>query len=247
MDFERLNGDLRELRKRNGTLGLALGGMAAAQLLSCIVLLTQVGRERVVVVPPTLSRTFWVEGERVSSAYLEQMGGFLAWLVLDISPGSVDWKKSVLLSYVEPEQFEALRTQQDLQADRLKRLNASTSLEVQEMVGFEDEQSLVIRGRLSLRINGAVTSNEPRAYRLEFSHRAGRIHLKTFKEIPYASPLDAATAASLPSPSSASPALAASPSLPSLAPNGLADTSARATAAAPSTASSAPRHEQPSP
>lgn len=189
MEFDRLSGDLRELRQRNNTLGLALGAMAAAQVLSCIVMLSQVGRERVLVVPPTLNKTFWVEGERVSSAYLEQMGGFLAWLVLDISPGSVDWKKEVLLSYVEPDQFEALRTQQDLQADRLKRLNASTSLEVQEMVGNEDEQSLVLRGRLSLRINGVITSTEPRAYRLEFSHRAGRIHLKTFREVPYAIPV----------------------------------------------------------
>ena len=32
------------------------------------------------------------------------MGSFIAWLVLDVTPVSIDWKKDILLGYVEPEQ-----------------------------------------------------------------------------------------------------------------------------------------------
>ena len=183
MDFDRLNGDLKELRRRNRGLGLAVGALAAGQVIALVVILNLLGSVRTLVVPPSINKSFWVERDKASSEYLEQMGSFIAWLVLDVSPASVDWKKDVLLGYVEPAQHGALKVRQELESVRLKRINASTAFMPQQLVPSEDAQSVVVRGRLRTLVNGLETANEQKAYLVEFSYAGGRMHLKTFKEI----------------------------------------------------------------
>jgi len=90
MDFERLNGDIKEMRRRNQGLGLAVAVLAAGQILALIVIFNLLGTVRTVVVPPSIDKTFWVTRDRASSEYLEQMGSFIAWLVLDVTPASID-------------------------------------------------------------------------------------------------------------------------------------------------------------
>lgn len=186
MDFDRLNGDLKELRRRNRGLAAAVGALAAGQLVALAVILNLLGSVRTLVVPPSINKSFWVERDKASSEYLEQMGSFIAWLVLDVSPASIDWKKDILLGYVEPAQHGALKTRQELEASRLKRINASTAFVPQQLVPSEDAQSVVVRGRLRTLVNGLETANDSKAYLLEFGYAGARMHLKTFKEIPHA-------------------------------------------------------------
>ena len=186
MDFDRLSGDLRDLRRRNRGLALTLGGLALGQLLSLAIIVNLLGSVRTLVVPPSINKSFWVERDKASVEYLEQMGSFIAWLVLDVTPVSIDWKKDILLSYVSPEEHGTLKTRQELEATRLKRINASTAFMPQQLVPSEDTQSIVVRGRLRTLVNAQETSNELKAYLVEFSYAGGRVHLKTFKEVPNA-------------------------------------------------------------
>ena len=186
MDFERLNHDIKEMRRRNRGLGLAVGVLAAGHVLALVVILNLIGTVRTVVVPPSIDKSFWVSRDKASSEYLEQMGSFIAWLVLDVTPASIDWKKGVLLGYVEPGQYGALKTRQEVEAERLKRINASTVFMPQQLVPSEEAQTVVVRGRLRTLVNGFETANDLKAYLVEFSLSGARMHLKTFKEIPNA-------------------------------------------------------------
>jgi conjugal transfer pilus assembly protein TraE len=188
MDFERLNGDVKEMRRRNRGLGLAVGLLSAGQIVALLVILNLLGTVRTVVVPPSINKSFWVVRDKASSEYLEQMASFIAWLVLDVTPASIDWKKDMLLGYVEPDQYGALKTRQEVEAERLKRISASTVFAPQQIVPSEDAQSVVVRGRLRTLVNGFETANEPKAFLVEFSYSGARTHLKTFKEIPHANP-----------------------------------------------------------
>ena len=147
---------------------------------------TRAVRVRTVVVPPSLNKTFWVTRDQASNEYLEQMGSFIAWLVLDVTPASIDWKKDILLGYVEPDQYGPLKTRQEVEAERLKRINAATVFAPQQLVPSEEGQSVVIRGRLRTLVNGFETANDLKAYRVEFSYAGARMHLKSFKEVPNA-------------------------------------------------------------
>lgn len=186
MDFERLNGDIKAMRQRNRGLGLAVGALAFGHLLALIVILNLLGTVRTVVVPPSIDKSFWVSRDQASSEYLEQMGSFMAWLVLDVTPASIDWKKDILLGYVEPAQHGELKTRQELEATRVKRINASTYFMPQQLVPNESSQSVVVRGRLRTLVNGLQTAEDLKAYQVEFSYRGGRVHLKSFKEVPNA-------------------------------------------------------------
>lgn len=186
MDFDRLSGDLKDLRRRNRSLGLAVGALAAGLFVALVVILNILSTVRTVVVPPTLNKTFWVSGDKASTEYLEQMGSFVAWLILDVTPSTIDWKKDILLGYVDPAQYGALKTRQEVEAERLKRINAVTAFAPQQLVASEDTQSLVVRGRLRTLVNGFETANDLKAYRIEFGHAGARMHVLAFKEVPYA-------------------------------------------------------------
>ena len=64
-----------------------------------------------------------------------------------------------------------LKTRQELEASRLKRINASTFFMPQQLVPSEDAQTVVVRGRLRTLVNGQETANEAQGLR-------GRIQLQ---------------------------------------------------------------------
>lgn len=186
MDFDRLNGDIKDMRRRNRGLALLLGALASSLVLALAIIASLLGTVRTVVVPPSLNKSFWVTNDRASSDYLEQMGGFIAWLVLDVTPSTIDWKKDILLGYVDPAQHGTLKLRQEVEAERLKRINAATAFAPQQLVSSEAAQTLLVRGRLRTLVNGFETSNELKAYRIAFKHAGARMHVVAFREVPYA-------------------------------------------------------------
>jgi conjugal transfer pilus assembly protein TraE len=95
--------DLAALRGVIARQSVQLIGLLAVLALSLVTVLLMVGRERTVVTPPTLQKSFWVEGDQVSGSYLEQMAGWIATLILDVSPGNIDYNKTILLQYSAPD------------------------------------------------------------------------------------------------------------------------------------------------
>lgn len=184
MDLGRQQEALRELKGKNRRQGAVNSVLALAILIETLVLISVVGTERTVLIPPNISKTFWVTSSKASGTYLEEMGSFISWLILDVSPATIDWKKDTLLNFVSPDDYGTIQKRQDVEADRLKRLNASTQFLPMQVVADETNQAVVIRGRMKTQINGQETSSESRAYLAEFQYAGGRIHLKTFKELP---------------------------------------------------------------
>lgn len=186
MDDINLRNDIRSLRARNRTLGFAIITLALALLGAVAVIGEIVGSERTLVVPPHIEKSFWVSGDSASASYLEQMSGFVQWLILDVSPANIEWKREVLLGYVSADDYATLRSRQEQEALRLRKINGSTSFDLQQLATDEPGQSVVLRGRLKTRVNGQETANENKAYHVQFEFRGGRIQLKSFKETPYA-------------------------------------------------------------
>lgn len=175
--------DLKLMRSTVRLQGAALALMGACLLSSLVLMFNMVGRDRVIVTPPSIDKTFWVSKDRVSSSYLEQMGSFIAYLTLDVSPQSIDWKKTMLLQYVSPDIYGALQTRQDLEADRLRRLNATTQFSVAQLLPNEEAMNVTLKGRLATFINGARTSDIDKEYVAEFEFKGNRVQIRNFKEI----------------------------------------------------------------
>jgi conjugal transfer pilus assembly protein TraE len=147
-------------------------------------------RERVVLVPPTINKTFWVESERVSAEYLQQMAYFLMQLTLDVTPHSVDHQASVLMQYAAPASFGELRTAMAATADRLKRDGASTVFSARDLVVDEATQRVGVRGQLTTYVSDRRVSEVSKGYAIELQYAGGRVFLKAFRETNPNDPLE---------------------------------------------------------
>ena len=182
MNPNQANKDLKVLLCTARQQRLAILGLVVCVGLALLIMFNMVGRERIVLTPPAIEKSFWVAKDKVSASYLEQMGGFVAYLTLDVSPSSIEWKKAMLLQYVAPDVYGALQTRQDLEADRLKRLNATTQFSVAQLIPDEDTLSVHLKGRLATFINGIRTSDVDKEYVAGFDYAGSRIQLKLFEE-----------------------------------------------------------------
>ena len=89
MDFAQHQNDLRAQRRANRVLSAIVGALSLSVLLCLVVIVSIVGSDRTVIVPPNIDRTFWVTKEKASREYLEEMASYVAWLVLDVDRKSV--------------------------------------------------------------------------------------------------------------------------------------------------------------
>ena len=170
-------------------LALLLGSMLTNLILAAFAFRMS-SHERVVVVPPTVHKTFWVEDERVSAEYLEQMGYFLMQLTLNVSPLSVDHQSKVLLQYAAPAAYGELRTALSSAAERLKRDGAATVFSPRDLIVDERSLKVGIRGQLTTFISDRRVSEVAKGYAVEFQYTAGQIFLKSFRETNPNDPLE---------------------------------------------------------
>ena len=223
MRLEWLRSDLAGARRASTLLAILLAISMLATLLLAAYTLRQAGRERVVVVPPAIHKTFWVEAERTSPEYLEQMGYFLAQLTLNVTPQSVEHQSRLLLQYAAPASWGDLRTAMAANAERIKRDGASTVFSPQDLQVDERSQRVGLRGLLTTFISDRRVSEVSKGYAIELQYAGGRIYLKTFRETNPNDPLELQTrsgaAPAAPSgPTSDASSPAAAPAVPAGAP-----------------------------
>ena len=193
MRLEWLRSDLAGARRASTLLAILLAVSMLATLLLAAYTLHQAGRERVVVVPPAIHKTFWVEAERASPEYLEQMGYFLAQLTLNATPQSVEHQSRLLLQYAAPASWGELRTAMAANAERIKRDGASTVFSPQDLQVDERTQRVGLRGLLTTFISDRRVSEVSKGYAIELQYAGGRIFLKTFRETTPNDPLELQT------------------------------------------------------
>ena len=190
MKLEWLQADIASARRATTLLAALLAGSMLANVALAVLGMRLADRERVVMVPPTIHKTFWVEAERVSGEYLEQMAYFLMQLTLDVTPQSVDHQAGVLMQYAAPAAYGDLRATMAATADRIKHDGASTVFSAQNLVVDEAAQRVGVSGQLTTFISDRRVSEVSKGYAIELQYTGGRIFLQAFRETNPNDPLD---------------------------------------------------------
>jgi conjugal transfer pilus assembly protein TraE len=190
MKLDWLRADIASARRASIFLALLLAGSMLANVVLAVFAIRMADRERVVVVPPSIHKSFWVESDRVSAEYLEQMAYFLLQLTLNVTPQSVDHQTRVLLQYAAPASFGELRSALAIAAERVKRDGASTVFSAHDLVVDEHAQRVGVRGQLTTFISDRRVSEVSKGYAIELQYTGGRIFLKTFRETNPHDPLE---------------------------------------------------------
>ena len=182
--------DIASVRRATTFLVVLLVGSMLVNLVLAVFTMRLAGHQRIVVVPPNIHKTFWVESDQVSSEYLEQMGYFLMQLTLNVTPQSVDHQAKVLLQYAAPASFGELRTALLAAAERLKRDGASTIFSARDLMVDERALKVGVRGQLTTFISDRRVSDVSKGYAIELQYAGGRLFLKAFRETNPNDPLE---------------------------------------------------------
>lgn len=165
--------------QRHGLVGLS------ATLL--VIVLLQTGllffkHEKVIISPPELSQTYWVEGNRFSKSYLEEMAVFFAHLLLDVSESSILPQGEIVLRYVWPESYGDFKNKLIVDEKRLKKQQLSLHFRPQT-IEFQAPLVLDVQGILVSYVGSHKISDVQETYRIGLKQHQGRLFLESFEVI----------------------------------------------------------------
>jgi conjugal transfer pilus assembly protein TraE len=156
-----------------------------AVLLAVLCLVLVVTREtivRTVLVPPSINRVMWVEQDKASSEYLEEMALFISTLVFNVSPGSVDFQGEQIKRYICPEGYGAIDSLVRQGADRLKRDSATTIFGVRQIKTEPLTKRVTLTGQKSIFIAERRVTDQQQTYVLDFENKTGKLCVKAIYE-----------------------------------------------------------------
>ena len=195
MRFGLLRQDLDSSRRTISYQKLVLLASLALNIVIALIAFRLIGLERIILVPPTIHKSFWVESDKVSAEYLEQMGYFLIQLVLNVTPQSVDYQSKILLQYAAPASYGEIKTAMAVAGERLKRDGAATVFSPRTLNVDERALKVAVEGQLTTFVSDRRVSEVSKSYLIELQYAQGKITIKSFKETNANDPLDTKTGA----------------------------------------------------
>ena len=188
----------KEIAARTGIKQLFMALLAASILgnvLMAFAVITADRTHRETLIPPTISRSFWVEDTKVSNSYLEEMGLFVIRNALDVTPVSADYQHQQILKYANPSVFGTLQRELNANALRMKELNVSTFFSVTAVTPNEAKQQVAYHGILSTMLGDKIINTENKVYLITFGMSNGKIHVLELRETTAAQPFEAPASA----------------------------------------------------
>ena len=169
----------RATQQRNMLFPIAvLLGMS--QTLSLVLLFWK--DDRTVFVPPVLDKPFSIHGSSYSASYYEQMGLFLANLLLSKTAETADQQHQLLFKYVAPEILGVFKRDLLDEAESLKKDAAGYVFYPTETKVNLGNHSVLIKGERHTYVGAQRIDVSKEAYRLSFVQRGHLLYLRFFQK-----------------------------------------------------------------
>ena len=108
------------------TLRFIVAALAIVVIAQMIFIGIIIGKQKTIVLPPRVSRSFWVAGGKVSQGYLIQMGDYLSQTVLNFTPKDYEEQLGNFMVYVLPARYKAINTALESQIKSVTTLGVSS-------------------------------------------------------------------------------------------------------------------------
>jgi conjugal transfer pilus assembly protein TraE len=169
------------LRHRHQRLQGLVGCLAVIALLQVILLYFR--HERVVIHPPEMTQSYWVQGNRFSSSYLEEMARYMCHLMLDVTPDSLPLQAQILLRYAAPTAYGALKAQLVSDVNRLRQQQLCLHFVPKSTAVSLTSLSIKVTGELHRYMGTRRLDSEQRTWQVTFSQTKGQLFLKAFESV----------------------------------------------------------------
>lgn len=177
--FNNETDDLKDQIRHHRQINWCLAGLSGVLAIG---LAYSVLDTRVVVTPPNIQQSFWVEGNKASPQYVEQMALFFLGLMLTVDPGNVEYQTSVVLQHTAPELYSVLKPELDVFAKRVKKDSVAQAFYPGGEARIQG-MTARISGRMVRFVGEKLTSNQQKHYQVGFKLQNGKIYVTTFQEM----------------------------------------------------------------
>ena len=137
--------------------------------------------ERIIISPPELKQSYWVEGNKFAPSYLEEMGLYFCHLLLDLTEANVIPQGEILLRYINSSSYGKFKARLLEDEKRLKKEQLSLHFAPQQVQIFAKALAVEVEGDLISYVESRKTSQIRETYRLTFKQHAGRLFLDDFQ------------------------------------------------------------------
>lgn len=168
------------LRHRNYLTFMGVG-LLSSNLLMTFALCTH--SERVVLVPPHLTGPAWVERNKVSPQYLEEMALFFGSILLNKTPQSAPYLHELLLRYADARGIGKLKHQLREEEERYQKSGLSTSFYPKKVTVREKSLQVDLSGEMVGYVSQKCIFQHEETYRLTFSFAQGRLLITSFESL----------------------------------------------------------------
>jgi conjugal transfer pilus assembly protein TraE len=141
------------------------------------------GRDRIVLVPPEIQKSFWVTSTQVSDEYLSEMTLFINAINFNITPSNARMQQAVLLRYIDSAYYNDIKTKLHETAEKFKKDNvsitfypASVKVDTKKLIGQ-------ISGDIQYTIGDIQSPLKRVLYEWKFSYKQGQLRVVSFPEV----------------------------------------------------------------
>jgi len=180
MDVNYFKKNVEKMQRQRNIITTFCFIVLMSNLLLVILALTK--RERIIVVPPSVEKEFWIEGKKFSPAYLEQFGVFLAQLLLNKSPESISLQNRILLRFIAPDYLPVFKRALQKEKDEMIQKDLSYLFFPDQVQVFPDKKQIVLEGNRIAYLGTEIFLNEKQRYILNFAFARGSLLLKELKK-----------------------------------------------------------------
>lgn len=156
--------------------------LAVSNLLLLFLFMTSQTPEKTIVIPADVSKSFWVQGDKVAPEYLEQMAAYFANNLLTYNPENATGQFDTVLRYADPRANQELRKAFMAELGDIKSKQRGSVFYIQE-TKVKGKQALLFGQKIDM-ATGVVIGNQVKGYQIDFDYRNGRLFVASFKEVP---------------------------------------------------------------
>ncbi len=180
----KLSGGISRLTSEARFLRVCLLGCIAIILMMGIHLATTATEIKLTVVaPPAISKDFWISTNGFGPKYLEQMGTFLAYMVLNATPASMKFQVDQLKPYLAPGAYGKILVDMEAKHARFQRYQISTLFYPNQIYLSKSHCHIQVEGQLKTFIGGKSGSSKMRKLDIGCKNVNGRFYVTSLKLI----------------------------------------------------------------
>jgi len=180
MKIDNLNKKTVDVCREIRFLRLILMGMTMILLIAMVYIVSRSVDTTVnVSIPPNLTKSFWIKTHGdFNAAYLEQMGTFISYLVLNATAESIGYQANILKPYLAPEAFGKFETDMKSKEERMKKYQISTSFHPNQIyLSKSGKCRIQISGKIQTFVGGTQTKEKTTRLNIDCENVNGRFYV----------------------------------------------------------------------